>query len=295
MFVTHGVLPLIQYLKQLISHQHASVSACCSIWVDAHHKHAHAGAIPVPCQAETQARLAFLQLDHVQDSREVGVSLHNVLWKNQVMAEGSGQVGGRFRSSDFVQFRSPPLSLGFNLVFSVNTFLLPFLCLPTTPASVALVSGTMASRCSGLPATVQHISPSSTNLCTSPSPAPTSSILSSWDWNTRALPHAHCTLAGAAVLVCERIGVVQLKVVHCAERLQLKFFSFIWAPSFEFFSFSLIVSLIVITEKNHGPSSSIAKGRSGKCDTWRTSSGSLVKKQAICPHYFSWQRCFNST
>lgn len=89
----------MKYLQQLVAHQHASVSACCPVGVDAHHEHTHAGTISVPCQAETQARLAFLQLDHVQDSREVGVALDNVLWENEVTAGGSGQVA----AEDFFQ------------------------------------------------------------------------------------------------------------------------------------------------------------------------------------------------
>lgn len=109
MDVTHDPPSSIKYLKQLISHQHASVSACCPVGVDVHHKHTHAGAISVPCQAQTEASLAFLQLDHVQDSREVVVALDNVLWKNQMMAEGSSQVGGRVSADtkDFLkaQFR----------------------------------------------------------------------------------------------------------------------------------------------------------------------------------------------
>lgn len=79
MFAARDLQSPTDYLQQLISHQHASVSARCPFGVDAHHKHTHAGAVAVPRQAEAQTRLAFLQLDHVQDSGEAGVALDNVV------------------------------------------------------------------------------------------------------------------------------------------------------------------------------------------------------------------------
>lgn len=72
---------IISYLQQLVPHNHTSVSAGRPVGVYSHHKHTHAGAVPVPGQAEAQACLAFLQLDHVQDTWEAAIALDYVLWK----------------------------------------------------------------------------------------------------------------------------------------------------------------------------------------------------------------------
>lgn len=67
------------HLQQLVPDNHPPVPPGCSAGVDSHHEHAHAGAVSVPRQAEAQARLAFLQLDHVQDAGEVAIALDSFL------------------------------------------------------------------------------------------------------------------------------------------------------------------------------------------------------------------------
>lgn len=163
-------------------------------------------------------------------------------------------------------------------------------CLPTTPASVAsdcwcqeqwppAVPGSLTLfNTSALPAPI-----SAPHL---PRPRPHQSLYPR-DGNTRARPRAHVRRPtahsqAAAVLVCERIDAALLKVVHCAGGCSSSF-----SPTFKlkvelgvlsFFSFPCLSNdkeiLYCVS----------AKSRNRKRETWRTSSGSSGKKQAICLH-----------
>ncbi|TNN85137.1 hypothetical protein EYF80_004487 [Liparis tanakae] len=63
----------------LVPDFHPPVPAGRPVGVYSNHEHAHARAVPVPRQAEAQACLAFLQLNHVEDTREAAIALECVL------------------------------------------------------------------------------------------------------------------------------------------------------------------------------------------------------------------------